>query len=122
MTEVKIEKGRSFGVDELKSQIGFWNIGAISGGRVFIDGATYNKDFGTTQQVEFPVAYGYRVRVTLGWNDTWTVSRVIVKNTKKGISEVIKGTVENVYPENIGEVAYQASCFRSNDSFGEVVA
>ena len=42
-------------------------------------------------------------------------------NTKKGISEVIKGTVENVYPENIGEVAYQASFFRSNDSFGEVV-
>ena len=122
MTEVKIEKGRSFNVDELKSQIGFWNIGAISGGRVFIEGATYNKEYGTTQQVEFPVAYGYRVRVTLGWNDTWTVSRVIVKNTKKGISEVIKGTLENVYPENIGEVAYQASCFRSNDLFGEVVA
>ncbi len=120
MTEVKIEKGRPFNVDELKSQIGFWNIGAISGGRVFIDGATYNKEYGTTQQVEFPVAYGYRVRVTLGWNDTWTVSRVIVKNTKKGISEVIKGTLENVYPENIGEVAYQASCFRSNNAFGKV--
>ncbi len=122
MSEVKIQKGRVFNVEGLKNQIGFWNIGAISGGRTFIDGATYNKEYGTTEQVEFPVAYGYRVRVTLGWNDTWTVSRVIVKNTKKGISEVIKGTVENVYPENVGEVAYQASCFRSNDAFGKVSA
>jgi hypothetical protein len=122
MTEVKVQKGREFSVEVLKNQIGFWNIGAISGGRTYIDGATYNKEYGTTQQVEFPVAYGYRVRVTLGWDDTWTVSRVIVKNTKKGISEVIKGTIEGVYPEYIGEVAYQASCFRSNDAFGKVSA
>ena len=122
MTEVKVQKGRPFDVEGLKNQIGFWNIGAISGGRTYIDGATYNKQYKTTEQVEFPVAYGYRVRVTLGWDDTWTVSRVIVKNTKKGISEVIKGTVEGVYPENIGEVAYQASCFRSNYEFGKVSA
>ena len=122
MTEVKVSKGRPFSVEVLKNQIGFWNIGAISGGRVYIDGATYNKEYGTTQQIELPVAYGYRVRITLGWDDTYTVSRVIVKNTKKGISEVIKGTVEGVYCENIGEVAYQASCFRSNDAFGKAVA
>ena len=114
-------KGRPFNVQELKKQIGFWNIGAISGGRVYIDGATYNKQYETTEQVEFPVAYGYRVRVTLGWNDTWTVSRVIVKNTKKGISQVIKGTVEDVYPEYVGEVAYKASCFQ-NVEFGKVDA
>ena len=113
--------GREFSVEVLKGQIGFWNIGAISGGRVYIDGATYNEKYGTTQQVEFPVAYGYRVRVTLGWDDTWTVSRVIVKNTKKGISEVIKGTLEGIYPENIGEVAYKASCFQSYE-FGKKVA
>ncbi len=121
MTKV-IDKGRPFSVEVLKSQIGFWNIGAISGGRVLIDGATYNQQDKTTQQVELPVAYGYRVRITLGWDDTYTVSRVIVKNTKKGISEVIKGTVEGVYCENLGEVAYQASCFRSNDAFGKVSA
>jgi hypothetical protein len=122
MTEVKVDKGREFSVEVLKNQIGFWNIGAISGGRVLIDGATYNEEYKTTQQVELPVAYGYRVRITLGWDDTYTVSRVIVKNTKKGISEVIKGTVEGVYCENLGEVAYQASCFRSNDVFGKVSA
>ena len=120
MTKV-IDKGREFSVEVLKSQIGFWNIGAISGGRVLIDGATYNEEYKTTQQVELPVAYGYRVRITLGWDDTYTVSRVIVKNTKKGISEVIKGTVEGVYCENIGEVAYKASCFR-NVEFGKAVA
>ena len=117
MTKV-IDKGREFSVEVLQNQIGLWNIGAISGGRVYIDGATYNEEYGTTQQVELPVAYGYRVRITLGWDDTYTVSRVIVKNTKKGISEVIKGTVEGVYCENVGEVAYKASCFR-NVQFGE---
>ncbi len=116
------QKGRPFNVEVLKNQIGFWNIGAISGGRVYIDGTTYDEQNQTTQQVELPVAYGYRVRITLGWDDTWTVQRVIVKNTKKGISEIIKGTVEGVYCENIGEVAYQASCFRSNSDFGKVVA
>ena len=114
--------GRPFNVQELQKQIGFWNIGAISGGRVYIDGATYNEQYGTTEQVEFPVSYGYRVRVILGWDDTWTVQRVIVKNTKNGIKETNKGSVEGVYPENIGEVAYEASCFRSNYDFGKVVA
>ena len=116
------QKGRPFSVEVLKNQIGFWNIGAISGGRIYIDGTTYDEQNQTTQQVELPVAYGYRVRITLGWDDTWTVQRVIVKNTKKGISEIIKGTVEGVYCENIGEVAYQASCFRSNSDFRRVVA
>jgi hypothetical protein len=58
----------------------------------------------------------------LGWDDTWTVQRVIVKNTKNGIKETIKGSVEGVYPENIGEVAYQASCYQSNYDFGKAVA
>jgi len=116
------QKGRPFSAEVLKNQIGFWNIAAISGGRIYIDGTTYDAQNQTTQQVELPIAYGYRVRITLGWDDTYTVSRVIVKNTKKGISEVIKGTVEGVYCENVGEVAYQASCFRSNTDFGKVVA
>ena len=116
-----ISKSRPFNAQELKKQIGIGNIFAISGGRVFIDGKTFNTTYQTTEQVEFPVAYGYRVRVTLGWDDTWTVSRVIVKNTKNGIKETIKGTVEGVYPEYIGEVAYKASCFQ-NVEFGKVVA
>lgn len=114
-------KGRPFSVEVLKNQIGFWNIGAISGGRVYVDGATYDEQNQTTQQVELPVRYGYRVRITLDWDDTYTVSRVIVKNTKKGISEIIKGTVKGIYCDQVGEVAYKASCF-VNVPFGEAVA
>ena len=112
------QEGRPFDEDVLIDQIGRMNVFAISGGRV---GVTKNNQ-GETVEIELPVGYGYRVSITLGWDDTYTVSRVIVKNTKKGISEVIKGTVEGVYCENIGEVAYQASCFRSNDAFGKAVA
>ena len=121
MTQV-IEKGRPFDVDTLLNQIGRWNVGAISGGRVYIDGATYDPVTRLTQEIELPVAYGYRVRIQLGWDDTYTVQRVIVKNTKNGIKETIKGSVEGVYFDEVGEVAYQASCFRSNENFGKVVA
>jgi hypothetical protein len=75
-------KGRPFNVQELKKQIGFWNIGAISGGRTYIDGATYNEQYGTTEQVEFPVAYGYRVRVILGhfWTVMSELGRLFLEN------------------------------------------
>ena len=49
-----------------------------------------------------------------------TAPSTIVKNTKNGIKETIKGSIEGVYPENVGEVAYQASCFQSNYDFGKV--
>jgi hypothetical protein len=116
MTE---SKGRPFDKNELINQIGLGNVFAISGGRVYIDGATFHN--GLTEQVELPVAYGYRVRILLGWDDTYTVQRVIVKNTKNGIVETIKGSIEGVYFTEVGEVAYQASCFRSNTDFGSKV-
>jgi hypothetical protein len=87
-----------------------------------IDGATYNKQYETTEQVEFPVAYGYRVRVTLGWNDTWTVQRVIVKNTKKGISQQSKAPLRMSTLNMSARSLTKASCFRSNYDFGKVVA
>lgn len=114
-----MSKGRPFNSDELIRQIGMGNLFAISGGRVYIDGETYDSEYKTTEQVELPVAYGYRVRIILNWDDTWKVQRVIVKNTKKGISETIKGTVEGVYFDEVGEVAYKASCFQ-NVEFGKV--
>jgi len=116
MTKV-IEKGRPFRSEDLIAQIGKMNLFAISGGRVYIDGETYDPIYKETQQVELPVGYGYRVRISLGWNDEWIVQRVVVKNTKNGIKETIKGSVENVPCENVGEVAYKASCFR-NVQFG----
>jgi hypothetical protein len=108
------QEGRPFNAKELCDQIGIMNIFAISGGRV---GNIVN-DQGETIKVELPVSNGYRVSIELGWDDTWTVSRQFVR---KGIVSD-KGTIEGVYADQVGEVAYQASCFRSNRDFGKVVA
>ena len=104
------QEGRPFNEDELIDQIGRMNIFAISGGRV---GITKNNQ-GETVEVELKVSNGYRVSITLGWDDTWTVSRQFVR---KGVVSD-KGTLENVYCEQVGEIAYKASCFR-NVQFGE---
>lgn len=110
-------KGRDFNVDELIAQIGMHNVFAISGGRVIIDGATYDNEYKTTQEVELPVGYGYRVVVNLDWDDTWKVSRVFYRKGKK----TIKGVQAGVYFDEVGNVAYKASCFR-NVEFGEKVS
>jgi len=106
------QEGRPFNEDELINQIGRMNVFAISGGRV---GVIVNNQ-GETVEVQLPVSNGYRVSITLGWNDTWTVSRQFVR---KGVVSD-KGTLENVYCEQVGEIAYKASCFR-NVQFGEKV-
>ena len=105
--------GRPFDEKELLNQIGKMNIFGISGGRV---GVIVEKK--ETVEIHLPVSNGYRVSVKYGWNDTWTVARQFVR------AGVVfdKGTVENVYAEDVSEVAYQASCFRSNDTFGKVSA
>jgi hypothetical protein len=105
--------GRPFNEDELIKQIGQMNIYAISGGRVYV---SKNQD-GETIEVELPCGAGYRVSIALGWNDTYTVTRQYVR---KG-TVFIKGVVEGVYCTEIGEVAYQAACWR-NREFGKVSA
>jgi hypothetical protein len=89
------------------------NIFAISGGRV---GVTKNNQ-GETVEIKLPVGYGYRVSIKLGWDDTYTVSRQFVR---KGVV-TDKGTIEGVYCDQVGEIAYKASCFR-NVEFGKAVA
>lgn len=106
------QEGRPFDEDVLIDQIGRMNILAISGGRV---GVTKNNQ-GETVEVELKVANGYRVSITLGWDDTYTVSRQLVR---KGVVYP-KGTLEGVYCENVGEIAYKASLFRSKSEFGKV--
>jgi hypothetical protein len=104
------QEGRPFNEDELIDQIGRMNIYAISGGRV---GITKN-DQGETVEMELKVGKGYRVSITLGWDDTWTVSRQFVR---KGIVSD-KGTLTGVFADQVGEIAYKASCF-VNVQFGE---
>lgn len=83
---------------ELINQIGGTNFFAISGGRVMV------RPTGIT----LPIAYGYSVEIDLAANDTYTVRRVLSRGTKR----TIKGELSNVYCDEVGEVAYLASCYR----------
>lgn len=83
------------------AQIGRMNVLAISGGRVT------RRDTGIT----LPVGAGYSVTVDYDWNDTYVVRRVF----KRGAKIWIKGEQRDVYYDEVGEVAYRASCFRNGD-------
>jgi hypothetical protein len=85
----------------LIAQIGKMNILAISGGRI------YARETGIT----LPVSSGYHVTVDLAGNDTYIVRRVFVRAGKRHV----KGERTNVYCEEVGEVAYKASCYRSDE-------
>ena len=113
MTET-YEKYRPFDEDQLLAQIGRGNIFAISGGRIQV---WRTNDGKATRTVTLPVSNGYSVEIYLAWDDTYTVTRQF---KRKG-EYINKGTVEGVYADNIGEVVYKASCFRSYE-FGKVVA
>ncbi len=92
--------------DTLIQQIGIMNIFGISGGRATV------RETG----ISLPVSSGYVVEVDLAANDTYTVQRVRYAKGKRWE----KGTVENVYCDQVGEIAYQASCYR-NVQFGEAI-
>lgn len=85
--------------ETLVDQIGMMNIFAISGGRII------KRETGIT----LPVSNGYSVTVDLHANDTYTVRRIFTRAGKVSI----KGQVEGIYCDEIGEIAYQASCFRN---------
>ena len=101
--------GRPFDENELIAQIGVGNVLAISGGRVGVI-----VENGETVAIEMPVSHGYWVIVSLGWDDTWTVTRQYIRNGV--VSD--KGTLEGVYADQVGEIAYQASCYK-NVKFAE---
>lgn len=101
---------RVFNPRELLGQIGVMNVMAISGGRWT---AITNKENECVELI-LPVGHGYRVAITLGFMDTWTVRREFVRG---GVAKV-KGVQEDVYFDEVGEVAYKASCY-VNVPFGE---
>ena len=88
--------------DQLVAQIGVRNLMAISGRRVI------RRETGVT----LPVDCGYSVTVDLDGNDTYVVRRELVRGTKGWV----KGERTNVYCEELGDVVYYASCFRSYDA------
>jgi hypothetical protein len=95
---------------ELLDQIGTMNVFAISGGRRGV----MRDENGEVTDLILPVAHGYRVRISLAANDTYTVRREFVRGGK--VYE--KGRQEDVYCDEIGEVAYRASCY-VNVEFGQ---
>jgi hypothetical protein len=96
---------------DLLHQIGRGNVMAISGGRF----DTLTNDDGEVTDLILPVAYGYRVRINLEVNDTYTVRREFVRGGK--VYE--KGRQEGVHCDEVANVAYRASCY-VNVEFGQV--
>ena len=95
----------SFDPYAVRDQIGLMNVLAISGGRWIYDS--------TESTVIFPVHHGYKVVVKYNeGSDDYTVQRILVRGTKV----TVKGEVSGVYCDNLGDVAYRASCYR--DEFG----
>lgn len=97
---------------ELLAQINWsnpWNLAAISGGRASID---------PDGNLVLPVGKGYSVEISLDPSDTYTVRRVYKRSGKKWV----KGEQQDVYCDQVGEVAYQASCYVNVEFGQEVVA
>ena len=86
--------------DQLIQQIGKGNILSISGGRVG------ERETGIT----LPVRYGYKVEIDLMGNDTYRVRRVYETKSQR----IIKGEKTDVYASEVGEIAYQASCYKDD--------
>ncbi len=110
----KAEAVRPFDEDTLLAQIGRDNVWAISGGRVGVW-----KPNGECMEVELPVSSGYLVRIVLAGDDTYTVERILRRRPKGQTARVDKvlGRMEGVYCDQVGEVAYYASCYRSHPNF-----
>jgi len=101
--EAKKRGYRECNAKVLIEQIGHMNVLAISGGRVEI------RETGIT----LPVGMGYSVEIDLNFMDLYDVKRVY----KRAGERKVKGIAEEVYAGNVGEIAYQASCF-VNVNFG----
>ena len=90
-----------------RNHIGHMNMLAISVRRIMgVDANTIN----------LPVHYGSSVEVEYKpGSDTYTVRRM----WKRGTTVKVRGSVDYVYADQVGDAAYRASCFR--DAFGTEV-
>jgi hypothetical protein len=92
----------------LLNQIGRTMVLVMSGGRTHLN---------AVGSLVLKVSHGYSVEIDYNeGSDTYTVRRVFTR----GIKRWIKGEISNVYCDQVGEIAYRASCF--DDDFGAVTA
>jgi len=99
---------REMNPQETLAQVGRMNLMAISGFRWHLDEYVTGERYA---DIILPISSGYRVRISLAADDTYTVTREM----KRGAKLFVKGVQEGVYCDEVGEVAYQASCYKSND-------
>lgn len=79
--------------------IGRRNVLAISGGRVRPVNET---------TIELPVHAGYHVRIEyVPGVDLYNVTRLF----RRGAKEWVKGEATRLYADQVGEIAYRASCY-----------
>jgi len=88
---------------EILFQIGKTNVFAISGGRITP----------IPSGVDLPVSHGYNVRIELLADDTYRVSRIM----KRAGKVTDKGSVDGVFCDEVGELAYYASCYRNDSGY-----
>lgn len=107
-------QGRECSPTETIIQVGALNLMAISGGvwaplRVLDDETNQYIPIG----VVMPVNGSRNVEIILDWDDTYIVRRVrrIVRGVDKH-NGVVEFEQRGVYCDQVGEVAYTASCFR----------
>lgn len=103
-TNSPLTEGRPCDIQELLRQIGRMNVLAISGGRVYAIANADNDNVG----VRLPVTAARVVDVVLDYNDTYIVRRVRIGRN----AEVVEHEETFVYCDQVGEAAYQASCWK----------
>lgn len=89
--------------DIILKQIGAGTVLSISGGR----------RINIPNGIDLPVSSGMTVRIELTPNDTYTVTRFFMRAGKV----FNHGVREDVYCENLSEVAYRAGMFKSYPKF-----
>ena len=107
---------RPFNPDQTVAQIGRGNILAISGGRITVVDPT--PDYSSVEAIVLPVGHGYSVRITLNALDLYTVQRIF----RRGGKQWVKGQWNDVYADEIGDVAFRASAYHHNYDDMEVSA
>ena len=94
------DTGRQLDAAQLLNQIGNPNLLAITGGR-------RGMQVGPSA-IRLPVSNGYVVYITLEANDTYRVESVFERSGKRHV----KWSATDVFAQDIGQVAYEASCNR----------
>lgn len=106
----KTADGRPCDHRVIAEQIGIMTVLAISGGKAF---PIYSHDRDDSVGLRLPIDGTRRVDVILGWMDTYTVRRIrtIVSGPQRG-SDVVEFERSDVFCDEVGHVAYEASCWK----------